>query len=415
MTRRNVVYTVKVFACSIDDPSDGAGVGDATFCETPLTTTVPGSPAPGAAASVNVLGIAVVAGGSLLQTVCNALGVSSITSMLSAALSPVAPLSACPSGSTSTAPYDSTPEDLRRVRIDVSWNRRGAGTVSQTTLLTNPAMSATMPDFSSPQREDGFTLVEVLVAMLISTIVLLATLQSVDLFTTNAAQQTRDTDANGQLRLVMDRTVRDLRSSSQILKAAANDLVYAVPAEREHARRAPVRQLRPAVRLELDDDRHAGCARRRLLGRHEGRDAAVDGVSTRSPTTAPPPLRPPRFRASRTSASRSISTPAAAARPRSARSARAPRGAPPSGLPLTDTDLETKCGNNSALLNLSADVPGVAGMTVTYTDVHRHRAWQRVRHGHDKITLPPVKTTVIATIVDSLGVTKLLSKDVQCD
>jgi len=139
VTRRNVVYTVKVFACSIDDPSDGAGVGNATFCETPLTTTVPGSPAPGAAASVNVLGIAVVAGGSLLQTVCNALGVSSITSMLSAALSPVAPLSACPSGATSTAPYDSTPEDLRRVRIDVSWNRRGAGTVSQTTLLTNPS------------------------------------------------------------------------------------------------------------------------------------------------------------------------------------------------------------------------------------------------------------------------------------
>ena len=32
VTRRNVLYTVTVFACSIDDPSDGVGQGNATFC-----------------------------------------------------------------------------------------------------------------------------------------------------------------------------------------------------------------------------------------------------------------------------------------------------------------------------------------------------------------------------------------------
>ncbi len=137
--RRGVTYAVNVFACSIDDPTDGAGVGDATFCETPTTTLHPGSTAPGLAASVNVLGIGVAAGGTLLDTVCNALGISQITNLLSAALSKVAPLSACPSGSGTTAPYDSTPDDLRRVRIDVSWTLRGAGSVSQTTLLTNPS------------------------------------------------------------------------------------------------------------------------------------------------------------------------------------------------------------------------------------------------------------------------------------
>jgi type IV pilus assembly protein PilV len=138
VTRRNVVYTVTVFACSIDSPTDGIGVGDSSFCETPDPTKHPGSPAPGLAASVNVLGVTVATGGTLLQTVCNALGLGAVTSLISGAVSSVAPLSACPSGSVPTAPYDTTPDDLRRVRIDVTWNRRGAGSVSQTTLLTNP-------------------------------------------------------------------------------------------------------------------------------------------------------------------------------------------------------------------------------------------------------------------------------------
>lgn len=141
VTRRNVDYSVTVFACSIDDPSDGAGAGNATFCAPPNTTTVPGGTAPGAAASVNVLGVAVTAGGSLLETVCNAVGTdTAILNTLTAAVSNVAPISACPSsaGSIDTVAYDSTPDDLRRVRIDVSWTRDGGGSVNQTTLLTNP-------------------------------------------------------------------------------------------------------------------------------------------------------------------------------------------------------------------------------------------------------------------------------------
>ena len=142
VTRRNVTYTVKVFACSIDDPTDGIGVGDAKACAPPTSTTVPGSPAPGLAASVNVLGITVSAGGSLLQTVCNAVGTPAILSQLTAAVSPVVPLSVCPTGAGSgTVAYDSTPDDLRRVRVDVSWARDSSGSVSQTTLLTNPSQS----------------------------------------------------------------------------------------------------------------------------------------------------------------------------------------------------------------------------------------------------------------------------------
>ncbi len=78
-------------------------------------------------------------------------------------------------------------------------------------------------------QEDGFTLVEILVALSLSIIVLFATLQSLDLFSSNAASQTRVTDANEKVRLTMDRTVRDLRGASTILIATSNDLAYAVP------------------------------------------------------------------------------------------------------------------------------------------------------------------------------------------
>ncbi|MDP2710536.1 MAG: hypothetical protein Q8O56_04900 [Solirubrobacteraceae bacterium] len=139
VTRRNVVYKVTVFACSIDDPTDGAGQGDATFCETPTVTPTPGDPPPGPAASVNVLGIAVNLAGSLLDTVCNAVGTNTqILNTLTSLVSNVAPISVCASTTSGTVAFDAHPDDLRRVRIDVSWTRGGSGSVSQTTLLTNP-------------------------------------------------------------------------------------------------------------------------------------------------------------------------------------------------------------------------------------------------------------------------------------
>jgi len=141
VTRRNVTYSVNVLACSIDDPTDGVGQTP-THCAVPedpppVTTTTPGL-----AAAINVLGISVTAGGSLLQTVCNAVGQPAILSQLTGAISNIAPISVCPTGSGSaTVAYDDTPEDLRRVRVDVAWSRGGTGAISQTTLLTNPIQS----------------------------------------------------------------------------------------------------------------------------------------------------------------------------------------------------------------------------------------------------------------------------------
>jgi prepilin-type N-terminal cleavage/methylation domain-containing protein len=76
--------------------------------------------------------------------------------------------------------------------------------------------------------EDGFTLIELLVVIVISMVVMFATLQTLDGFSSNAARQTRLMDANDQARLVMDRLVHDLRQASAVTRAGANDIVYAV-------------------------------------------------------------------------------------------------------------------------------------------------------------------------------------------
>lgn len=139
--RRGTTYTVNVLACSIDDPTDGVGQTP-THCAVPEDPPPVNTTTPGLAASVNVLGISVTAGGSLLETVCNAVGTPAILSQLTGAISSVASVSVCPTGAGSaTVAYDETPEDLRRVRVDVSWNRERPGAISQTTLLTNPTQS----------------------------------------------------------------------------------------------------------------------------------------------------------------------------------------------------------------------------------------------------------------------------------
>ena len=152
--RRNVSYTVMVTACSIDDPADGAGVGDATFCEALSGSGGPGNPTSGTGLAIgpNILGLPVTlaAGGSLVATLCNAIGtnpaiaaaVSSLATSLVGAEGQGAVISICGSAAgAASVPYDPTPADLRRIRVAVSWTRPGSSTpfsLTQTTLLTSP-------------------------------------------------------------------------------------------------------------------------------------------------------------------------------------------------------------------------------------------------------------------------------------
>ncbi|HEV7804507.1 MAG TPA: hypothetical protein VGO80_01695 [Solirubrobacteraceae bacterium] len=88
--------------------------------------------------------------------------------------------------------------------------------------------------------EAGFTLVELLVAMMLSILVLVGILTTLDQFSSNAVRQTRVTDANDQVRRVMDRIVGDLRQAKTIQYAGADDLVYTVAASETTTRRERV-------------------------------------------------------------------------------------------------------------------------------------------------------------------------------
>jgi len=154
MTRRGTTYAVTITACSIDDPADGEGVGaaSANFCAAPTSTTVPGSPPVGTGVVVgpSVLGLPVTLaiGGSLITTVCQAVGtdtaVGNAVAAFGASLLSVAgngaQLSICPLASGGSIAYDTKPDDLRRIKVAVAWTRAGTtSSLTQTTLLTTPA------------------------------------------------------------------------------------------------------------------------------------------------------------------------------------------------------------------------------------------------------------------------------------
>lgn len=87
-----------------------------------------------------MLGVTVAAGGSLLDTVCSAMGNPAVIGELSSAASVLGPVSVCPVGSPlPDANLDGNADDMRRVRVDVSWNSGGARSLTQTTLINNPS------------------------------------------------------------------------------------------------------------------------------------------------------------------------------------------------------------------------------------------------------------------------------------
>lgn len=87
----------------------------------------------------------------------------------------------------------------------------------------------TMPSTANPARAtDGFTLVELVVAMAVSTVVLLATLSAFDAFSTASSRQTAVTDTNDRARSTVDRVVRELRGAAIVLRADETDLIYSV-------------------------------------------------------------------------------------------------------------------------------------------------------------------------------------------
>jgi len=86
---------------------------------------------------------------------------------------------------------------------------------------------------SALRRQDGFTLVELLVAMVASLVVFSATLTVLDSYLRQSSAATKRLDAQDQARLAVDRIVRDLRNVSSPLttpklleRATRYDLVF---------------------------------------------------------------------------------------------------------------------------------------------------------------------------------------------
>ena len=74
--------------------------------------------------------------------------------------------------------------------------------------------------------EDGFTLTELLVAMMVSTVVLFATLGAFDAFNSGVAKNSRLTDATDAARRQVAEVVGSLRDAGDITRAGGNDIVF---------------------------------------------------------------------------------------------------------------------------------------------------------------------------------------------
>lgn len=264
------------------------------------------------------------------------------------------------------------------------------------------------------RAEDGFTLAELIVAMGISLVVLFATLQSFDVFASNAAQQTRATDANDRVRAVMDDTVRDLRGASSIVVAEASNLIYAVP----HSG-GLVRTERICV-SSVDSDLYGfttvaasspaapypDCNAGTRLARLKSTASTAftyDGLD--SAPASPVPVKNVGLTFSldssgggklgsstlRASAARRSSTP----------------------LPVTDGDLDATCNELGALLSLSASVADLGPLTVVYES----DGGVELGTGDEDSTvqIPPGITKVVARVTNALGLTNIVEKDVECD
>ena len=256
--------------------------------------------------------------------------------------------------------------------------------------------------------EEGFTLVELLVAMTLSLIVLFATLQSFDVFTSNASQQTRATDANDQVR--RDDGARRQRPSRFLGDPEGGGAGSRLPrpGQARLSHRAPLRRLGLPVR-QLERDRSRGRRTDQPL------NTATKLATLKSTTTT----------AFTYDGAASSATPAlvknvgltigldASGGGRTAtstlRASAARRSA--SGLPITDDDLDTVCNPAGAFLSLNADVPNVGEMTVTYANDGGIAIGTPVTGGWQ---IPEGITNVVATVTDAAGVTNTIRKDVEC-
>jgi hypothetical protein len=149
--RNGVPYTTKLATCVLDDPSDGIGVATGAPCE-PLPTSSGGGGTIATSGStnlnLNVLGIQVTGGGSLVEAVCSLFGTrGSILDnllgkggLLGGLISSGADTTFCSGGKGNVA-FDRQPVDATAVTSTVTWPQTRAGrggTVTQRVVISGP-------------------------------------------------------------------------------------------------------------------------------------------------------------------------------------------------------------------------------------------------------------------------------------
>lgn len=259
--------------------------------------------------------------------------------------------------------------------------------------------------------EEGFTLVELLMAISIGTMVMLATFQSLDLFSATANHQSRVADASDQARTLMEQTVRDLRGAGEVTYAGSQDLIYAVPVTAgkrwtrlcisggylySHTATSPAAALTTGT----------SCSSGTLVGTvkaasntgftYDGSPtsttpATVKNVGVTIEFDAGTTKEPAKSRLT-ASASRRVGT-----------------------LQLTDGDLDATCTSTGAQLKLDT---GLAGLKVEYSgDGGISLGTQAAAPGAQLtgfVTIPKTVTNVVARVTDAAGLTRTISQSVDC-
>jgi Tfp pilus assembly protein PilW len=264
-----------------------------------------------------------------------------------------------------------------------------------------------MSTSSAGVHQEGFTLIELMVGILISIIVILATFQSLDVFSKSTKRQTTATDASDQIRTLMERTVRDLRGAAAITYAGPQDLIYTV-------------------------SEPTGTRTRRICVSGN----QLYGWSTLAPTTAPTSGTPcssgSKIATLKTTSktgftydgAASSSTPATVknvgltlsldttSESRTSSSTLTASASRRVGtLELTDDALDVTCVSDGALLKLDASVAGVAGLTVSFTNDAGTAIGTAVSGG---VKIARGTTNVVATVTNSTGLSSILHATVEC-
>lgn len=260
--------------------------------------------------------------------------------------------------------------------------------------------------------EDGFTLIELMIAMGLSLIILSAALLALEGFTRNAAQQTRATDANDQVRQAMDRTVTDLRGASILLNAGSTDLAYYVPETTGYRLQrlclsSNVLYRFTSTSATVPAAPVAACSTGTKVATLKSTSVTgftYDGASSSSGAAM--------ALVKNVGVTISLDSSADGRTGASVLQASASRRSAGT-LPLTDGDVTVTCNSGGAMLNLNASIPGVAGLTVTYSATGGISA-SGTGVTPVQLTIPTSVTTILAKVTDAAGVTNTISKDVQC-